>query len=590
MAGPQAFAHATMHGMSDLLKPVSRAANIIGNNLSPLESPSIEQVLDLYRRNFIDSGTATKQLLNLGCPLDLNALQAGLPQSGLRFSLKTTWAAQFLRDGEWPTTTDLFEIANRQLWQDPQVLSYMSNLGWYDETTKPLMENLRYDIPGPSDLVRFSVRHIWEPDLLSQLGYNEEFPGAIIDYWHACKGLDYKLFSGPFAAQIAAIYQDPQAPAKLVQYYAANGVAEPTWAQCYWWAHWVLPSPGQGYHMMFRLDPERDPKWDAPEAAGQNFTYDDLALLLRANDFPPKFRPLLAAIARPIPGIRFLRDFVKQGVYDANAVYEWARRWGYSPKDREDITNDIMKNVAAAGAKKKNAKGAGVAAAAYELGILSGDDFQTALAGYGLTADEVQVAVAVADQEALVRQGRQLLATLRSQYLSGRLTADQVQGAMVQYGFLQGKINEYLTEWSVEGATIKKQATALQLVRYACQGLLDLNGLKTRLGNLGYPADQVQLLVQEAQLCQQNLANRAAAQAQRQAQQTARQQAAATRAQMAAARQAQAALSRHGSPTQLKRWFCEGLLTEAGVLSRLTALGWPIDDAHNLIAECTSGR
>src|SRR5262249_11462725 len=155
---------------------------------------------------------------------------------------------------ERPTVGELFEIVNRELQPDAQLDNRLQIYGYYDGPIRREIVNLRYDIPGPADLVRFSVRHVWEPDLLANIGYDEEFPGAVIDYWHAAKGLDYPLFTGPFKDYLDKALGEENATFALANRYAELGISEPTWARAYWWSHWVLPAPGQFFSMLIRLD------------------------------------------------------------------------------------------------------------------------------------------------------------------------------------------------------------------------------------------------------------------------------------------------------------------------------------------------
>jgi len=452
------------------------------------------------------------------------------------------------------------------------------------------MGNLRYDIPGPSDLVRFSVRHVWEPDLLAALGYDKEFPGAVIDVWHAMKGLDYPLFTGgQFTDQLDKVGGEGYA-AKLAAKYALEGVSEPTWAKAYWWSHWVLPSPGQGYEMMFRLRPDRDPKYDPPEAVGQNFAFKDLELLLRANDYPKKFRPLLAAIAHRMPGVRFIRDFRKQGVYDFRAVLEWALRWGYSEQDALDIASDIERNVLATEEKKTSCRGCATCDQAFEVGILSRDDLAGCYVGYGLPEADAGKMADLADLKLRVKRHRELVTNLRKRFLKGTLASQDVRNLMQGAGIVQGRIDAYLADWQLEFEAGRKEISAAQAIKYACQGIVSEADLVTRLTNLGYPPDDISAMVIEKRICTSNLIDQAAAKAARtQRQITADAYTNARRARQSLV-EAQRYLASHGTPKNLHDWFCAGNIGEPEVYTRLNALGWPDVDITRFLSDCKSGK
>jgi hypothetical protein len=585
LPGGAFMGHAAMHAAGEALRGPLNAIKIVSHMAAPLEYPSASEIIDLHVRQFINTDQLQQGLRRVGVSLDITG-SASTP-SGISNTLWTgVWfAAQRRQEG-----AELFEVANRFFWEEGELLAKLAQLGWYDDKTRAQEANLRYDIPGPADLVRFSVRHVWEPDLIASIGYDEEFPGAVIDVWHAMKGLDYKLFTGPFADQIAKYAGSPKIGGSWPEAYALYGLEEPTWARAYWWSHWVLPSAGQGYEMMFRLDPDRNPSFDPPEAKGLEFTFKDLELLLRANDYPQKYRPLLAAIAHRIPGIRFIRDFVKQDVYSYSDLIDWGRRWGYSPRDRKDIADDIWRSVKGAAGKKTACKGCATCDQAFEVGILSRQQLEQCYIDYGMDPTDAARNARLADLKLSVRRGREIVTNVRKRFLRGSLSTDQASQLLQQWGINIGRVQEYLADWQLEFEAGRKELSAAQAVKYACQGIISLDDLVTRLTNLGYPLADQEALVSEATFCAANLAQQAVeklARKDRQAKADAYQAARRARTSLI---EAQRYLASHGSPRDLHSWFCSGNIGEAEVWTRLNAMGWPDVDISRFLSDCKSGR
>jgi hypothetical protein len=582
-------AHGAAHGSNEALKPVWDAVGKLVNFATPNALPKFEEAVHLGLGGWIPLEVVEACARADGHAMNLVGGPAAVGPGSSFFPLTAIWNAAYNAQQERPPVSEYLEIANRQLLPPAAVQAELATRGMVNKDFQQWVQNLQFDIPGPSDLVRFSVRHLWEPELMAALGYEAEFPGTIIDIWHAMKGLDYGLFTGPFREQINTAYGDPAAADALLANYLATVGVEPTWARAYWWSHWVLPSPTQGLMAWFRLASGRNTQWDGPEAEGVDFDYTDLELLLRANDYPPKYRSILAAIGRPVPGIRYARDFYRTGVYTVQNLYEWGLRQGYSHGDATDIAVDIQQSVDAAKDKPAQCRQCALVERAYRTGVISYDQLGHYYLQFGLEPAVAQQRADAVTLELSVDRAKQLIATVRSRFLSGELNLAQAQNLLLQYGVVAARVTQYLTDWSLEKSTRRKQLTAAQAVKWACQGLITLPDLEARLANLGYAPDDVLNLSAEAVLCQTQMQLRAAQKAEAAREKTIRQAAAAQKAAAQALMQARRQLASHGSPSMLRRWFCEGLVGEAEVLQRLNYLGWPTIDSLRLIGDCKSG-
>jgi hypothetical protein len=102
-------------------------------------------------------------------------------------------------------------------------------------------------------------------------------------------------------------------PSEILEYTRKIGLSD-EWLKRYWYAHWQLPSPQQGYEMLHRLRPGK---------VSQPFTKDDMDLLLRTADYAPYFRDKMIAISySPFTRVDVRRmyktgDLSYQGVIDA---------------------------------------------------------------------------------------------------------------------------------------------------------------------------------------------------------------------------------------------------------------------------------
>jgi hypothetical protein len=582
--------HGLVHAAGTALHTVTLSVSRLTNYSFPLEVPDVEQLIDLYVRGWIGASSLDHYARMQGAHINVSGTEpapASSTVAGAKFD--QLWERVIAAKQERPTLQETLTLLNRGVFPDVATPQLLQRLGFADPKLNSAVSNLRWDIPSSSDLVRFSVRHVFEPDLIARLGYNEEFR-PILDMWHKFQGLNYPIFTGPFVRQVAAFEASRGLePGTFIRSYAAQGIEDPTWAQAFWWSHWVLPSATQGYEMLFRLRPDRNRAFDPPFARDLNFGLEDLSLLLRANDYPPFYRAPLAAIAHRIPGIRFLRQLRSTGVFGRADVVDLLRRQGYSEGDAEVLAESVERNNRDAQRRAIEQQAKGQIAKYWELGIISSEQYVQLLIDHGLSPEDAQSAARLGEIDLKAKRVQQIVLYLRRQFLSGVVDAEGTRRSLVDVGVTPERAAFYVADWQMEVKARHREISAGRAMKWACQGLISLDELRIRLANLDYDQPDIAGLLAEATACQQGLAGKAAnALEKRQRQQIA----ALKSAQREAARAIQAArrqLSSHGTPSQLRKWYCDGHLGEADLYSRLRFLGWPDDDIQRLVSDCKAG-
>ena len=589
MSFPTIVAHGLAHEGLHALGVVGQAITYGTNAIAPIRMPEMDQLIHMTQRGWLDEVSLNGLAINQGVQINpLAGFSFGVVQSGPG-GMEELWNRYYYATGELPSVHEYFTIANRNLYGDQVVADRLRKYGFLDPKLRDEVSLLRYDIPGPSDLVRFSVRHVFEPELIAKLGYDDEYNQAL-DVWHQFQGLNYEIWTGALRNYVNKWEVDNGFPAGYWEStYATWDVPEPTWARAYWWSHWVLPSPTFGYLALQRLRPTRDPTYDTPEMLGINFDLADLRLLLRANDYPPIYRDMMAALSRPIPGIRFAREFRTNGVYDYNALVEWALRQGYGDADAVDIATDIDQAAQKKKAAATHGKGKAQVVEALCLGAIDGPGAQHQLENWGEDPATAALTVSIAQLGCDMNRLRRIVAATRKQFLSGQLDGNQALAQLNNAGVLPAPAQDYLAEWQVEKLTNVKQISAQKAVRWACDGFISLAELGTRLTNLGYATADVVNFEAEAQMCILSNAAKAAAKQQTASDKSARKLLECQRAAAENLRAARRALAAHGTPTQIRKWFCSGHIGTQEVYDRLTWLGWPDTDIARLISDCKSG-
>lgn len=590
MAFSALVGHELMHSGGRFLRPITRTAEYVANWATANEMPPAERLMDLFVHGWISATTADEVLLLHGISTNLDGAHVATVDVEAGNKRRALWNQVVYSQQELPTVGELGVLRNRGLLDDARYDQSLRRKGFVSLGVREEVGNLRFELPGPSDLVRFAVRHVFEPELVKYLTYPAERDRGpfLLDIFHQASGINYPIFSGPLAPTVQMVTGKP--PEEFVRLYADAGLPEPTWADAYWWSHWVLPSATQGYEMLFRLRPDRDRRFDPPFAREENFSKADLDLLLRANDYPVFYRDKLAAIAYRIPGIRFLRQLRATEVFDRAAVQELLLRQGYSPGDAAVLAESVERNEVSARRRQIEQQAKGQLAKYWELGIIDQGQYIDLLVEHGMTQDDAVQAATLGNLDLTFKRVEGIVRFTRGQFTKGALSDVEAADHLRQAGIVEPRVSQYIQDWQLELAEKHREISAEKAVQWACKGLISAEQLRNRLVNLGYRESDVNGLVAEAAICQANLAARAAARADRDARQTQRalqqQQRNAARAIVEARRQ----LARHGTPAQLRKWFCQGHVGEGEVYSRLRFLGWPDIDITRLIGDCQSGK
>lgn len=511
-----------------------------------------------------------------------------------------------------PETVESGILRNRQVVDDDGHKALLRQLGFTSSIELEAIRSLRHDVPGPSDLVRFAVRHAFEPELLSALGYHAEYRPAL-DFYHQTAGLNYKVFTGPLKNTIVATCKEFPEIFKAVQEYAAEEkvaapgspdqvpdwfasryaslkLPEPTWAVMYWWSHWILPSPGQGYTMLQRLrgDPANPATWRVPGV--KPFESKDLNLLLRALDYPPFWRDKLEAISYRLLGIRQLRLMIAQAQMDDAEVVEVIRDNGYTEHDAKLYAAAIIGDVRQKDREKKFRAIQSKLNAGWELGIYDDATFLASYQQAGLPSDmgQRELQAAVADRN--IRLGKELVGQVRKGYLRGTFNKGQASVFMQQIGIVPPRIAEYIRIWDAMRQAGRKEATAGQLRKAAVEGTLDLASYAQRLRNLDYTDDAINVALADVRVSIADKERRALEKLAKEEEASNKARLAALKALEAQLKAARAELAKSASPSKLKAFWCDGDIELPEVEARLRKLGILDEDIPRWLRECDAKR
>lgn len=579
---------------------VRRALNHLWNGVSLLQQdrPSAGQIVDAYQR-----GRITEEefhLLSTHLDFDLRRYkimtQAGYQSPGAQ-ELWQLWRRGVIGPDSYNTWMRRLGWTNREaldlaqkasllptlpdalVWyfrsardqqSEEQFNRYMSASGWADPEALSMAMRAMQPIPGPSDLVRFAVREVWDTATVRRWGYDDEFPEPF-HAWMRWHGMD---------------------AANTVQDRNGRDLPNVPWPLAYWRAHWQIMSPQQAYRALHLLRPDRLQRYQAISPGVQAFTVQDMATVLKVSDYPPRMRAWLQAIAFQPLRLVDIRSGFQAGIRDrAWAVNQLLDR-GLVREDA-DFAVDLWASADQIALRKaREAIQRSVyretiteVRAAYRMG---GMDTQTATARLtmlGFTLPQANRVLALEDAKGARQRLEVFLRQMRRSYLTGALSDQEVQASLASANIAGQAIQQYLRLWQSELGVERRSLSTAQIVQAVASGMLPPAIAAVRMTRLGWTEPDAALLLQEAVA----KLTRAQASAARQASNTAARQAANLQKAQSQARQAQLSAQRQLRQiyplATLKRQFCLGIRKGTTISALLLSQGYTPDSISALLKQ-----
>ena len=467
----------------------------IGNAFVPNTSPSIGEVLDLYASGYMSIGHTIYLSRFLGLTTNQNDwgrmdyrsdtdTGINLPYSSLNMdivNLPTTWKTEWFRSKiPIPSIVEANEMLKRGTIDRPLYEYYIGKQCGSNYGMMKAWEDLKYELGGPTDWIRFAVREAFQPQLITMFGYNKEFPTALRPYltW---VGLD-------------KVIGLPRPPG------STNDDGTPTTQpvslmDLHWWAHWDLPSNTQGYEMLHRL--YSDSRFGkAPIATPDTqFDFPDLDLLMRANDIPQYWRHKLQAISfNPLTRVD-VRRMYKLGVITEDAdLYHAYRAIGYDDINAMRLVN-FTKKQAEPEMKGKIAQTKNEICDAWSNGFISNNIATAGLTELGYDESERNAFMAWCHTKRIIKHNKLVLKYIKDNFLTGSSSYDATRTALVQMELRTDAINLYLAEWQYEKNVHTKYLSSKEWLELYENFIITESETRSKLVNLGYiPLDIARMI------------------------------------------------------------------------------------------------
>lgn len=566
-----------------------------GNVFMPNVIPDLNTLIALRNADRLSNKHLSELAQMLGVAIGPFDYRERKNRSGKYKLLSELWDKVVSLGRNVPSLPEIFLLRNRNDISEEVTTRWMRQLGYSDDAERQLLESLRFEIPGQSDLVRFAVRDVWQPDIVQRFQYDAEFPEAF-NFWMK------KLGFGAGA-----------------QFIQKGAPPEPdlSWAKVYWRAHWDVISPTQSYEAFQRLRPNRLHLFRGAGVDPKPFTIDDLKSILKVHDYPPPFRDTLAAIAYRVIGRIDLRRLYAGGIFgeglgakgfakNAQGVFapigpaerELTERYqdiGFSPADSVSIARWVAEDTSRVKTSKLRARTVTAVCSAYSLGALDAEGAVGTLRNAGLTQVEAVAEVDHCDLKQRTRFMAGQVKGVKRAFMKGIFNEQQTRIELGRAGVAIRRVEEMLILWKLEQLPGTREASTGQLCDWFGSGFFDTREFLRRLRNLGWDdvdADRIWRHCTLGHLAKAAKEREKIARAQIQEQR--RLARIATQQQKEAARSRETALQRvlaARTEQHLVTWFKEGLLTVADVRGTLRLKGWANADIQRfLISQLGVGK
>lgn len=458
-----------------------------------------------------------------------------------------------------PSAMQALELWNRGVVDEQGAEAMLRAAGVVNVGDQDRLKVLRLQFPTPSDLIRWSIREVWNPAVVARFGYDQEFPPQF-QAWMEKQGMGWSADDNGNQA----------AP--------GQGLPIPL---AHWRAHWQTIAPSQAFEMLhrFRGNPADPTTWAVPGV--RPFTADDVNTILKIADYPPEIRPQLMALSYSVLRLIDIRNAYRLGVRDRDWAIGKFQDRGVTLEDAEtqvdlvDATeSEKERQRSLARHRSEQAATARQVLEQLTYGIVTEDEAKTAIRGLGYRQETANLAVARAVMKDRLDGFKLVLRRSHLDFLSGRASEEQALNRMMRIGINLATRTKFMDRWKIERGPGRVAFSTSKIIDLFKRGLINSSQAHEYLGNLGWEnPEQVLLLAAAFQdiVTRQAKLMEAALKAKKQ-----QEKELAALAKMA---QQQAehleAINRRQTPlATLKKWLENGSIGKKYYLERMRAMGY----------------
>jgi len=327
------------------------------------------------------------------------------------------------------------EFQIQQLWlrkeiNDAKMYERMRELGYTDTRIGELVK-LWTIIPQVQDILTMVAHEAFEPDAVSQMGLEDEFPSEQAE-WLTKQGLS------------------------------------PFWQKKYWAAHWDQPSIQMGFEMLHRGVIDRP----------------TLDMLFRTVELPPYWREKLVQIAyQPYTRVD-VRRMYDMGVLGEEELKTAYTDIGYDSEHADKMTEFTKRYVEDADrdlTKTEILKG-------YRNALLTESDTRSLLEDIRYTEAQARYYIELEDYRELEATQSAAIATIKTRYTANLIDRADAQRLLDGLNIPSAQVSLWLQRWDVSLIEFPKLPSKTDLDKFYISGVISEDQYNIEMIRLGYGA------------------------------------------------------------------------------------------------------
>lgn len=304
----------------------------------------------------------------------------------------------------------------------------MRELGYTDTRIREMIRTWEV-IPGAQDLFWMVGKEAFEPDTISLLGLDAEFP---VDQ---------------------------------VKWLQKQGISN-EWALKYWYAHWDQPSIQQGFEMLHRgvID------------------LNMLDTLFKTVEIPPFWRDKLTKIAyQPLTRVD-VRRMHKLGVIDDQRLIRAYKDLGYNDENALAMANfTVLYNQGTSVSLTKSQ-----ILSSYKDGMINRDNAKELLTAVDIGESEAEFLLYHEDHKKEQANIKRRIKVIGDRYKLGNINIITVRNELGKLNLLSDKIELLIEEWDIDKYEDIAIPSKTDLNKFLLQGVITKDQYRTEMKKLGY--------------------------------------------------------------------------------------------------------
>jgi hypothetical protein len=404
--------------LSGALEPVNREIARQINSRLKREQISINEAIEAYHRGVINENTLREILYTYG--LNDENINRLVSISKSIITIADTISA--FRHNE--ITKDEYDNLLKQ--------------NGVDERNRRYFEIATKIYPSLSDLVRFSVREVFNSSVVERYKYAEDMPQRFIE-----------------EAKKAGLDEE--------------------YAKMYWLAHWELPSISMGLEMFRR----------------GVISKDEFSELLKLQDIAPLWREKIIQVLYELPTRVDLRRMYRIGVVDENYVYNTYKKLGYD----EDTAKALTKFTILTEGDEERSLSKSEILNMYEEGVIDEHKTLEMLVSIGYSDLSANLILNTKKVEISRKRLKDDIEEIKSKYLNNEITEESAHDNLLNFGLSESRVVNLLKEFNKAKVKQYKLLDKDEYIKAYKKNVINKEELIEYLKKLNYDNEHIKILL-----------------------------------------------------------------------------------------------